>query len=137
MSRRSGQYGTSNHYVCSTLKQGDVILVNFGKHSEGSRNLYGKRPVFVLSSNADDKSVGVLMVVPMFRARSRDNAGNDVEIRPIDCPGLRYSEYAQAVNIQKIRKYQIIKRIGRVKNGAVHSELLASMWEQVGQKDGR
>ncbi|MBR1598270.1 MAG: type II toxin-antitoxin system PemK/MazF family toxin [Lachnospiraceae bacterium] len=137
MSSRSGQYGTNNHYVCSTLKQGDIILVNFGNRCEGSRNLYGKRPVYVLSNNADDKSVGVLMVVPMFRTKSRDNAGNDVEIRPIDCPGLRYPEYAQTVNIQKIRKHQIIKRIGRVKNGAVHSELLASMWEQVGQKDGR
>lgn len=134
MSSRTGDYG--NHYVCSTLKQGDVLLVNFGSRLEGSRNLYGKRPVYVLSNNADDRTAGAVMVVPMFREKSRDNAGNDVEIRPIDCVGLRYTEYAQVMNVQKIRKHQIIRRIGRVKNDSVHSGLLASMWEQVERKDG-
>lgn len=136
MSSRKGHFGTNNYYVCSTLKQGDVILVNFGGRSEGSRNLYGKRPAYVLSNNAGDKTVGAVMVVPMFRDKSRDSYAYDVEIRPIDCPGLRYSEYAQAVNIQKVRKHQIIKRIGRVKNDSIHVELLDSMWEQVERRDG-
>ena len=106
-------------FISSSL-QGDVILVNFGRRSEGSRNLFDKRPAYVLSNNADDKTVGAVMVVPMFRDKSRDSYACDVEIRPIDCPGLRYSEYAQAVNIQKVRKHQIIKRIGRVKNDSIH-----------------
>lgn len=136
MSSRSGKYSKKNHDVCSTLKQGDIILVNFGTRCEGSRNLCGKRPVYVLSRHADDKTVGALLVVPLFRNPSRDCAGNDVEIRPADCTGLRYTEYAQAVNIQKVRKHQIIRRIGRVKNASIHSGLLASMWEQVERKDG-
>lgn len=136
MSKGSGYYGSESRHVCRTLQQGDVILINFGDNREGSRSLYGKRPGYVISRHADDKAVGVIMVVPLFREKSRDNAGSDVEIRPLDCRGLRYTEYAQVMNIQKIRKHQVIRRIGRVKNDTIHAEILSSMWKQVEREDG-
>ena len=138
MSKRSGNYeNTDRRRVCRTLQQGDVVLINFGNRCEGSRSLYGKRPGYVISRHSDDKGAGVIMVVPLFRNKSRDSIGNDVEIRPVDCRGLRYTEYAQVMNMQKIRKHQVIRRIGRVNNETIHTELLSSMWEQVEREDGR
>lgn len=119
-----------------SVEQGDVLLVDFGKYQEGSRNLFGKRPVYVLSNIKSDSSNSVLMVIPLFRNRSRDNAETDVKIRTLDCNGLRYDEYAQPLNARKIRRYQIIKRLGKVKGKAIHSEILSSMWQQVDSNDG-
>ena len=119
-----------------SVEQGDILLVDFGKHQEGSRNLLGKRPVYVLSNIKNDSLNSVLMVIPLFRNRSRDNAETDVKIRTLDCNGLRYDEYAQPLNARKIRRYQIIKRLGKVKGKAIHSEILSSMWQQVDSDDG-
>lgn len=137
MSSKTGHGKTNNNNVCSTLKQGDVILVNFGSRHEGSRSLYGRRPVYVLSNNADDKTAGVILVVPLFRSRSRDNSEIDIEISPVHCRGLHFTEYAQAMNIRKINKRQIIRRIGRIRNDVIHGEIMTSVWKLMESKDGQ
>lgn len=117
------------------VHQGDVLLVHFGNEWKGSRSLCGNRPVYVMSSDDSMKTDNVLLVIPLFRSPSRDTVSKDVEIRTIDCRGLRYPEYAQVMNMQKISRHQVIKRIGRVKSESVHKELLSAMWGQVGEQD--
>ena len=137
MGMKSERSGRSHNQASRSFEQGDIVLINFGNRCEGSRHLYGKRLGYVIGRHGDDNKAGVLLVVPLFRGKSRDGAENDVEIRPSDCRGLRYTEYAQVMNLQKIGTYQVIRRIGRVKKGSIHAELLASMWEQVEWKNGR
>lgn len=121
---------------CKTdVHQGDVLLVHFGNERKGSRSLCGNRPVYVMSSDDSLKTNNVLMVIPLFRSQSRDTVSKDVEIQTIDCRGLRYPEYAQVMNMQKISRHQVIKKIGRVKSESVHKELLSAMWGQVGKQN--
>ena len=115
--------------------QGDVLLVHFGGNRKGSRSLSGDHPAYVMSSDDRMKTDHVLMVIPLFRSPSKDTAAKDVEIGPMECRGLRRLEYAQIMNMQKISRYQIVRRIGRVKNEAVHKELLTSIWGQVGDRN--
>ena len=108
------------------VRQGDIVLVNFGRAGKGSRSLCGKRPVYVMNRQSSDRKSGAFMAIPLFRTVSRDGIGGEVEITPTDCHGLRYSEYVQPMNIQKIRKERIVKRIGHVREG-VHERILAAM----------
>ena len=116
--------------VQSSVRQGDIVLVNFGREVKGGRNLCGKRPVYVMNKQSNNRTNGAFMAIPLFRTVSRDSAGGDVEITPADCHGLRYSQYAQPMNIQKVRKGRIMKKIGHVGEG-VHERILAAMWDQV------
>ena len=122
--------GIDSRKLQTSVKQGDIVLVNFGREGKGSRNLCGNHPVYVMSRQSEDKRSGAIMAIPLFRKVSRDGSGSDIEIAPTDCHGLRYSEYAQPMNIQKIRRDRIIRRIGHVREG-IHERILSAMWEQV------
>ncbi len=123
--------GYDQRLVRMSVRQGDVLLVSFGRDGKGSRNFCGNRPVYVMSRQLDDKAGRSVMVIPLFRKPSRDGIGSDIEITPTECKGLRYPEYAQPMNIQKIRRTQIIRRIGHVSGEKVHESILSAMWDQV------
>lgn len=112
------------------IRQADVLLINFG---DSDRCIFGKRPAVVISSDTSLYNDNVLMVIPLFRKPSRDNSGSDIQIRKIDCNGLRYEEYASVANIRKVYRRQVIKRIGHIKNENVIRELTASFLEKVGE----
>ena len=135
MDKKQKEAGCNQRFVRNTVRQGDVVLVNFGRGSKGSRSLCGNRPVYVLSRQLKDEYGSAVLVIPLFRQESREGAGKDVEITPAVCKGLRYSEYAQPMNLEKIRRNQIVRRIGHVKDGTVHDSLLSSMWNQIDKSE--
>lgn len=112
------------------IRQADVLLINFG---DSDRCIFGKRPAVVISSDTSLYNDNVLMVIPLFRKPSRDNSGSDIQIREIDCNGLRYEEYASVANIRKVYRRQVIRKIGHIKNENVIGELTASFLEKVGE----
>lgn len=131
MDKQQKEAGCNQRFVRNTVKQGDVVLVNFGRGSKESRSLSGNKPVYVLSRQMKDEYGSAVLVIPLFRQESRDGVRKDVEITPAVCKGLRYSEYAQPMNLKKIRRNQIVRRIGHVQDETVHDNLLSSMWNQI------
>ena len=117
-----------------TPQQGDVLLVDFGGKGKAGRNLAGCRPVYVVSSQTDVNHRGLVWAIPLFREISRDCDGQDIKIEPGDCRGLRYVEYAQPMNIYKIRSYRIVRRIGHVNNANFHKELVSTILEQIKER---
>ena len=130
ISKKHMAAGYEQRYIRSAIRQGDILLVNFGGRNNGSRNLCGARPVYVMNRQPGDMR-GSLLVIPLFRQESKDSAWRDVEIRPTDCKGLKYAVFAQPLNLQKIRRNQIVRRIGHVNGTDIHENILTSMWEQV------
>ena len=131
MNKKQMAAGCDQRFVRFTVRQGDIVLVNFGNGSKGSRNLCGNRPVYVLSRQIKEEYGSAVLVIPLFRQESREGVGKDVEITPAVCMGLRYSEYAQPMNLKKIRRNQIVRKIGHVQDETVHDNLLSSMWNQI------
>ena len=93
--------------------------------------IIGGVSAFILMGQMKDRYGGAVLVIPLFRQESREGAGKDVEITPAVCKGLRYSEYAQPMNLKKIKRNQIVRRIGHVKDETVHDSLLSSIWNQI------
>lgn len=114
------------------INQGDVLLVNFGKSEKG---LHGNHPAYVMSNKDETRGGYVFLIVPMFRSPSKDSNGKDVEISTKDCKGLKYEQFVQVTNITKIRRYQIIKKIGHCKNETVLSELVNAFCVKVGEEN--
>ena len=122
-----------NRYL--TVCQGDVLLINFGKGSNGCRTK-GTRPCVVISNDSSIKAEGRFFVVPLYRNPSKSVNVEDIFIRPVDCRGLRYEEYANPMNTVLAVKCRVIKKIGHIKNDSIVKELTVALWDQVGENAG-
>ncbi|MBR6223859.1 MAG: type II toxin-antitoxin system PemK/MazF family toxin [Lachnospiraceae bacterium] len=118
----------NNRYL--SVCQGDVLLVNFGKNSSVCRN-GGSRPCVVLSNDSSIDKGSKFFVVPLYRQPSKTACVEDILIRPIDCRGLRYDEYAGAINMVQVTKNRVSKKIGHIKNESVVKEILTAVWALV------
>lgn len=115
-----------------TISQADVLLINFGKKTAGCRTS-GVRPCVVVSNDASIKSESGFFVVPLYRNPSKSANKEDILIRPVDCRGLRYEEYAQAMNIVLCPRCRVIKKIGHIKNDTIVKEITTTLWDMVGE----
>lgn len=118
-----------------TICQGDVVLINFGKGASGCR-ASGTRPCVVVSNDVSIKAEGGFFAVPLYRNPSKSVNREDVLIRPADCRGLRYEEYAQPMNMVLCRKCRVVRKIGHIKNDTIVKEIANSLWDLVGQDAG-
>lgn len=116
-----------DNYRYLSVCQGDVVLINFGKNSSVCRN-GGSRPCVVLSNDLAIDKESKFFVVPLYRQPSKTVSVEDILIRPIDCRGLRYEEYAGAINMVQVTKNRIGKKIGHIKNETVLKEILVAFW---------
>ena len=76
MDKKQKEAGCNQRFVRNTVRQGDVVLVNFGRRSKGSRSLSGNRPVYVLSRQMKDAYGSAVLVIPLFRQEPREGCGN-------------------------------------------------------------
>ena len=128
--------GKRGCHTIPNVRQGDIWLVDFGHKRKGSRSLFGKRPVYVMNASDRSETMCGVMGIPLFRCPSVDTAVEDIEILPHYCHGLRYAEYAQPLNIQRIRAYQIVRRIGHVNKCDIHQKLMLGVMEQIKKQAG-
>jgi mRNA-degrading endonuclease toxin of MazEF toxin-antitoxin module len=112
-----------NRYL--TISQGDVLLINFGRGSTVCRTR-GVRPCVVVSNDSAIKAEGGFYVVPLYRKPSKTASIKDVLIRPVDCRGLRYEEYAGVLNMVLTVKCRVVRKIGHIKNDAIVNEITNS-----------
>ena len=110
--------------------QGDVLLIRFGKEDAGCRN-GGTRPCVVVSSDKAIQAERRFFVIPLYRKPSKSTSREDILIRPVDCRGLRYEEYAQPLNMVMCQKCRVAKKIGHIKNGTIMKELTLAVWDLV------
>ena len=74
------------------LRQGDVILVNYGKFNAGCRTS-GIRPSVVVSNDAALKEENMVNVIHLYRKPSKAFQEEDIQIKPVNCRGLRRSGF--------------------------------------------
>ena len=129
--RKKDRYYTKHLAIC----QGDVLLINFGKHTAGCRT-DGIRPCVVVSNDASIHAETGFFVVPLYRNPSRSANREDILIRPVDCRGLRYEEYAQPMNMTLCHKCRVIRKVGHIKNETIISGIANALWSLVGQDAG-
>ena len=110
-----------------TICQGDVLLINFGKKTAGCRTS-GVRPCVVVSNDSSIKTEGGFFGVPLYRNPTKSASRNDILIKPSDCRGLRYEEYASALNMVLTVKCRVIKKIGHIKNETIIKEITNEFW---------
>ena len=115
------------------LRQGDVILVNYGKFNAGCRTS-GIRPSVVVSNDAALKEENLVNVIPLYRKPSKAFQAEDILIRPVDCRGLRYEEYAQPMQMQILQRFRIIKRIGHIMNDSILCEIANAIWNSINKE---
>ena len=115
---------------CLTICQGDVLLVNFAKGSTGCRT-GGMRPCVVASSDEAIRTEGRFFVVPLYRKPSKSTNREDILISPVDCRGLRYECYAQALNMMMCSRCRVAKKIGHITNDTIIKELTLALWNLV------
>ena len=127
MSKRKKDRHYTKHL---TICQGDVLLINFGKHTARCRT-GGIRPCVVVSNDASIHAETGFFVVPLYRNPSRSANREDILIRPVDCRGLRYEEYAQALNMMMCPRCRVAKKIGHITNDAIIKELTLALWNLV------
>lgn len=113
-----------------TICQGDVLLMDFAKGSSGCRN-GGMHPCVVVSSDEAIKAEGRFFVVPLYRNPSKSTNREDILISPVDCRGLRYEEYAQALNMMMCPRCRVAKKIGHIMNDTIIKELTLALWNLV------
>lgn len=118
-----------------TICQGDVLLINLGKENAGCRTS-GIRPCVVVSNDTSISMEKGFFVVPLYRNPSKPAKKEDILVRPYDCRGLRYEEYAQPMNMTLCRKCRVIRKIGHIKNDTIVKEIANAIWGLVGQDAG-
>lgn len=97
-----------------TLRQGDIVLIDYGRNDTKSR-ISGKHPSVVVGNDCANGE-RMINVVPLFRKASRDIKAEDILLAPKDCKGLRYEEYLQPKQVQLVSKSRITRRIGCISN---------------------
>ena len=113
-----------------TICQGDVLLVNLGKGSSGCRT-GGSHPCVVISSDDAIKTEGRFFVIPLYRKPSKSTGREDILIRPVDCRGLKFEEYAQPLNMMMCPRCRVSRKIGHIKDDAIIKELTLALWDLV------
>ena len=87
---------------------------------------------FIRTHIRDGMSDYEKMVIPVFRQPSRHSNSEDIKIRKNDCDGLRYSQYVNVSNIQKIERYRVERLIGHVKTPEIRDLITKSLIREVG-----
>lgn len=113
------------------LCQGDVILAYYDRINAGKRNGV-IRPSVVVSNNTSLQKEIMINVIPLYRTPSKAFQAEDILIRPFDCRGLRYEEYAQPRQMQALHRSKVIKRIGRIRNDSVLYQIVDAVWNSIG-----
>ena len=85
----------------------------------------------VVSSDKAIQAERRFFVIPLYRKPSKSTGREDILIRPVDCRGLRYEEYAQPLNMVMCPKCRVAKKIGHIKDGTIMKELTLALWDLV------
>lgn len=115
-----------NTCSCTSFKQGDILLVDFGRNESGSR-IGSRRPSIVVSNTEILKNENILFVVPLYRQPSRGFMCGDIVIEPKDCRGLRYVQYLQPMQVKAIKKCRVVRAIGYIKNDDLKRNIVATV----------
>lgn len=115
----------------TVLHPGDILLINFGKSTSRSR-VDGRKLAYVVGKEDIAARDHNLMVIPVFRQPSRHSNSEDIKIRKNNCDGLRYSQYVNVSNIQKIERYRVERLIGHVKTPEIRDLITKSLIREVG-----
>ncbi len=99
----------------SVINPSDILVIDFGSSSIKS-HVTGRRPAIVVNVDDPKASNAHLLVIPIFRSPSYRGGDTDIVINPAYCNGLRYTEYANASNIQLVERYRVRKKIGHMKH---------------------
>ena len=115
----------------TVLHPGDILLINFGKSTSRSR-VDGRRLAYVIGREDITSRDHHVMVIPVFRQPSRHSESNDIIIRKNDCNGLRYNQYANPCNVQKIDRYRVERLIGHVSNQSIRDDITRALIREAG-----
>ena len=116
------------------VRQGDLLLIDYGRKNAGSRNDI-KRPSVVVGNMDAMKQEDNLLVVPMFRHPSRSCRSEDIVLNPAECVGLRSEQFLQPMQVTAVNSCRVIRHIGRIKDRAVTRQIVMSIQDLVAEED--
>ena len=116
------------------VRQGDLLLIDYGRKKTGSRNGI-KRPSVVVGNMDAMKHEDDFLVVPMFRHPSRSCRSGDIVLNPTECVGLRSEQFLQPMQVTAVNSCRVIRRIGRIKNRTVTRQIVMSIQDLVAEED--
>ena len=122
------------------INPSDILIVDFGSSTIKS-HVKGRHPAIVVNVDNPRALNSRIMVIPIFRNPSYHGGDTDIEIKPLHCNGLRYTEYANPSNIQVVERYRVIRKIGHMKNADTRERLNRALAEtmfggKAGENDG-
>lgn len=120
----------------TVLHPGDILLINFGKSTSRSR-VDGRRLAYVIGREDISSRDHHVMVIPVFRQPSKHSEADDILIKKNDCKGLRYTQYANPSNVQKIDRYRVERLIGHVQNQNIRDEITRALIREAGDIDDK
>lgn len=113
----------------------DVLLINFG--SSTSRARVSGRHLAVVVGHEDMRCRDHhLMIVPIFRSPSRHDNDSEIKIKKSQFKDIRYDQYLNPVNIQRIERYRVERLIGHVRSDEIRKQIVESIIREVGDDDG-
>lgn len=108
------------------VRQGDLLLIDYGRKNAGSRNGI-KRPSVVVGNMDAMKNEDNLLVVPMFRHPSRSCRSEGIVLNPTECVGLHSEQFLQPMQVTAVNSCRVIRRIGRITDRAVTRRIVLSI----------
>lgn len=114
----------------------DVLIINFG--SSTSRARVSGRHLAVVVGHEDMRSRDHnLMVVPIFKSPSRHDNNSEIKIKRSQFRDIRYDQYLNPINIQRIERYRVERLIGHVSSDEIRRQIVESIIREVGDSDGK
>lgn len=116
----------------TVLHPGDILLIDFGKSTSRAR-VDGRHLAYVVGKEDMQARDHHLLVIPVFRTKSVKAGSDDIRIRKCDCDGLHFTQYANAINIQRIERYRVERLIGHVSNPRVKNDIIEAIRREAGE----
>ena len=119
------------------LHAGDVVMVEFGTSSVRS-HAKGRHPALVVGEDGAGSKDHFLMVIPLFRSKSRTSGEKDVLLKKHSCDvlalgtGLHRDMNVNPTNIQKIERCRSVSLIGHLQDENLYRQIVESVCEEVG-----
>ena len=116
----------------TVIHPGDILLIDFGTNTSKSR-VDGRHLAYVIGREDISSRDEYVMVIPVFRQRTRRSNSDDIKIRKKDCPGLHYPQYANVSNIQKVDRCRVERLIGYVSNPYIRDSIVDLIRREAGE----
>ena len=120
----------------SMLHSGDVVMVEFGTSSVRS-HVQGRHPALIVGEESSSRD-RFLLVIPMFKSKSRSFGEKDIRIRKHACDlpglgsGLHRDMNVNPTNIQKIERCRSVSFIGHLRDDDLYRKIVESVCGEVG-----